>query len=90
MEWLGEKGRNEEIEEEWMKIGKKIVVIKKGENGDVEYKKNEKVNVKGVKVDVVDKVGEGEKVNEGIMERIKSKGIMKKEEIEKMREEKIN
>jgi fructokinase len=77
LNWLYPRKVIDEIVNEWLEVGVKLVVVTLGEKGIAAYRKNEHISVDAVKVVVADTVGAGDTVGAVLVEAITNNGLDK-------------
>jgi fructokinase len=73
--WLYPSSNIDEIAGNWLKKGVQLLVVTRGDEGIAAYRKNEKVSVNAIKVDVADTVGAGDTVGAILVEAIVKQGL---------------
>ena len=74
--WLFPQSNIDDVANRWINDGAFLVVVTRGANGLVGYTSDGRVEVPGVKVDVVDTVGAGDTVGAIVVEAMIEKGIL--------------
>ncbi len=75
LNWLYPGKAINEIVNEWLEVGVKLVVVTLGDKGITAYRKNEHISVDAVKVVVADTVGAGDTVGALLVEAIVNNGL---------------
>ena len=65
----------DEIASKWLKKGVQLLVVTRGNEGITAYRKDEKVSVEAIEVDVADTVGAGDTVGAILVEAIVKHGL---------------
>jgi len=75
LNWLYPGKVIDEIMNEWLEVGVKLVVVTLGDKGITAYRKNEQISIDAVKVVVADTVGAGDTVGAVLVEAIVKNGL---------------
>jgi fructokinase len=73
--WLYPSSTIDEIASKWLEKGVQLLVVTRGDKGITAYRKNEKVSVEAIEVDVADTVGAGDTVGAILVEAIVKQGL---------------